>query len=439
MAGRCSPLRGCLVGEEAQSEESRTRCYWLGGWIDSLKAAHYFEEQPMEVIQTGYDELKDGVFRIPQILSFDEGSGILLQAIQIKYTMGTELIKNSFHTIAVRTSLTRNLGKVFPEVRDEIECAMDDVFALHDDDWKLVPVIPAMMKVVSRTSNRLFVGLPLCRNETLVAPFIVTRMKRLREMLGFVGSIIEERIAKEDALGPNYEGKPNDLISWLLESAGPEGRHPEPLLLAFLPLIWLLFTPVRWCACAHPRSVRYHFAPGYLEPMREEAENVIRAEGWTKSALNSMHKIDSFIRETQRMQGNGPVAMSRKVIHPDGFTFSDGIKIPYGSLIFVPGKTVHYDPTIHKDPEVFNGSVTPIFGRLRPTITASRKGYSTATWHACPGRFFAATEIKAMLAHILINYDIKAEVPGVRPANDDHGMISAPNGSAGIFIRKRQL
>ncbi|CAK5282148.1 unnamed protein product [Mycena citricolor] len=470
-----------------------------GGWIDSLKAAHYFEEQPMEVIQTGYDELKDGVFRIPrrwrwdyvvtspqrvkevsaaasEILSFDEGSG---DAIQIKYTMGTELIKNSFHTIAVRTSLTRNLGKVFPEVRDEIECAMDDVFALHDDDWKLVPVIPAMMKVVSRTSNRLFVGLPLCRNETylnltvmntieivqrgeklsawpeflkpLVAPFIVTRMKRLREMLGFVGSIIEERIAKEDALGPNYEGKPNDLISWLLESAGPEGRHPEPIAARILALNM---------AAIHTSSMALTHAlfditsrPGYLEPMREEAENVIRAEGWTKSALNSMHKIDSFIRETQRMQGNGPVAMSRKVIHPDGFTFSDGIKIPYGSLIFVPGKTVHYDPTIHKDPEVFNGfrysdlreakadnhSVEEgIFNSHMVTTSIEHLAFGHGR-HACPGRFFAATEIKAMLAHILINYDIKAEVPGVRPANDDHGMISAPNGSAGIFIRKRQL
>jgi hypothetical protein len=39
--------------------------------------------------------------------------------------------------------------------------------------------------------------------------------------------------------------------------------------------------------------------------MREEAERVTREEGWTKPALNSMHKIDSFLRESQRMNGNG--------------------------------------------------------------------------------------------------------------------------------------
>jgi hypothetical protein len=40
--------------------------------------------------------------------------------------------------------------------------------------------------------------------------------------------------------------------------------------------------------------------------MREEAERVIKEEGWTKAALNSMVKIDSFLRESQRINTNGP-------------------------------------------------------------------------------------------------------------------------------------
>jgi hypothetical protein len=39
--------------------------------------------------------------------------------------------------------------------------------------------------------------------------------------------------------------------------------------------------------------------------MREEAERVIKEEGWTKAALNSMVKIDSFLRESQRLNTNG--------------------------------------------------------------------------------------------------------------------------------------
>ena len=37
--------------------------------------------------------------------------------------------------------------------------------------------------------------------------------------------------------------------------------------------------------------------------MREEAERVVEREGWTKAALGSMHKIDSFLRESQRLRG----------------------------------------------------------------------------------------------------------------------------------------
>jgi hypothetical protein len=40
--------------------------------------------------------------------------------------------------------------------------------------------------------------------------------------------------------------------------------------------------------------------------MREEAERVVKKEGWTKAALNSMVKIDSFFRESQRINSNGP-------------------------------------------------------------------------------------------------------------------------------------
>jgi hypothetical protein len=38
--------------------------------------------------------------------------------------------------------------------------------------------------------------------------------------------------------------------------------------------------------------------------MREEAECVIAAQGWTKAALNDMHKIDSFLRESMRLNIN---------------------------------------------------------------------------------------------------------------------------------------
>jgi hypothetical protein len=53
-------------------------------------------------------------------------------------------------------------------------------------------------------------------------------------------------------------------------------------------------------------------------------------------------------------------------------------------------------------------------------------------------RFFAATELKAMLAHIVINYDVKSATDGVRPPDNGFGIITMPNRNGKIWIRKRQ-
>ena len=43
--------------------------------------------------------------------------------------------------------------------------------------------------------------------------------------------------------------------------------------------------------------------PEYIEPLRQEVDAVILEEGWTKAGMDKMHKIDSFIRETERLDG----------------------------------------------------------------------------------------------------------------------------------------
>jgi hypothetical protein len=41
--------------------------------------------------------------------------------------------------------------------------------------------------------------------------------------------------------------------------------------------------------------------PQYLQPLREEVEVVISKEGWTKSAMNKLYKVDSFLKESMRL------------------------------------------------------------------------------------------------------------------------------------------
>ena len=48
--------------------------------------------------------------------------------------------------------------------------------------------------------------------------------------------------------------------------------------------------------------------PEYIQPIREEVEEVVKSEGWTKAGLDQMHKVDSFIKESQRLN---PISNSK--------------------------------------------------------------------------------------------------------------------------------
>ena len=80
----------------------------------------------------------------------------------------------------MRSQLTRNIDILYPALQDEVVAAFDDILDLKDDgdmfpviknnkslmlgniEWRSVPVLTTIQKIVCRASNRSFVGLPLC-------------------------------------------------------------------------------------------------------------------------------------------------------------------------------------------------------------------------------------------------------------------------------------
>lgn len=109
--------------------------------------------------------------------------------------------------------------------------------------------------------------------------------------------------------------------------------------------------------------------PQYLPVLREEAAQVIEECGWTKDALDRLEKLDSFIRETQRISplasGKDPgtpngyhaltliALVSTQRVAVEDFTFSNGVRIPKGTIIQGVATPVHLDPTIYDDPNDF--------------------------------------------------------------------------------------
>ncbi|KAF8211729.1 cytochrome P450 [Mycena galopus ATCC 62051] len=448
-----------------------------------------------DVIQRAYTQYHEGLFRIPKLHRWDyvangkqriaeriyvnvlktlTALGNCLQIIQADYTIGPQMTSYPHNARVVRMGLTRNLGRCFPQILDEIVHAFDSVLALEDNsDWKLLQVMPTAMQIVARTSNRIFVGLPLCREQKyldlilnytttvftrgtiigllpaflkpILGPLISTRKSSIHYALKFLGPMIDERLRKEDECGSDWPGRPSDLISWLIDVAEGEERTAPALTLRVLATNMAAIHNTSMTLTSALFDLTTH--PEYIQPLREEAERVIAEQGWSKAALGSMHKIDSFIRESQRLTGTAPVQMPRKVLSKNGFTFSDGSTIPYGAFLTVSSIPVQYDPANYDRPTVFDGFR---FSRMREESeggTFTRHMVSTSTdhlvfghgRHACPGRFFAATQIKAMLAYILIHYDVRSETAGVRPPEQCWGLLRWPNPWGKIFIRKREL
>ncbi|KAJ7736224.1 cytochrome P450 [Mycena maculata] len=462
--------------------------YYTGGFRFLIRAP------PM--VKEGCTRYPGRVFRVPRLFNWEfvvSGSTLIdevasapegimssiaakQEMFQADITIGPEISQNPYHFETIRVTLTRNLAKCFPDLHDEINYAFDETFCLHGADWKLVPVLPTMMTVVARTTNRLFVGPPICRDpdylklvvqftidvairsqiinllptrlRPILGPFISSGNESIRKGMKHLAPLIEYRIAQEDELGPDWPGKPNDLISWLLETAEGQERTASRIVMR------ILFTNM---AAIHTASATFTHVlfdltnhPDYIAPLREEAEQAVQELGWTQVALNRMHKIDSFLRESQRMHDNGPVTLLRKVVDPAGFRFSDGTLLPFGSIITAASRPAQFDPAKYEDPETFDGFRFSKAREDRDRTTSegvsSRQMIATSADHlpfghkhrACPGRFFAATELKAMLAHLVINYDLRAEMEGVRPPDDVFGPIVLPNRKAKVGFKKRQ-
>lgn len=59
--------------------------------------------------------------------------------------------------------------------------------------------------------------------------------------------------------------------------------------------------------------------------------------------------------------------------------------------------------------------------------------------HACPGRYFAEAEIKAILCHLLMNYEIKfSDTVTERPRNIFFETAIMPDPTQKVLLRRRR-
>lgn len=211
----------------------------------------------------------------------------------------------------------------------------------------------------------------------------------------------------------------------------------------------------------------------FVAGLREECERVLAEHGgkWTKDAVNKLYRIDSTLRESLRHQVLGEVNVRRMVISryiaarkgspanylldPKGISLSDGLHIPQGITVVAPVHAIHTDESIYQNATEWNafrfsqpwedhlarlttGSAASRDRIYQQSFTAFGEDYLSFGYgrHACPGRFFASQELKLMLAHVVMNYDIKIEGP--RPANLSMNASRVPKDDVTMQVRLRR-
>lgn len=187
--------------------------------------------------------------------------------------------------------------------------------------------------------------------------------------------------------------------------------------------------------------------PQYAKEMRLEVEGIHRQDGWSKSAVDKMQIVDSFLKETMRLETrtynasypccmfnfiplsffqpliSGIVSMARVALRP--ITFSSGATLSPNTLLFTGSQLIHSDERNYADPDTFNpfrfasplDASTSKATSSKPMVSVPASLTLPATsstflaWghgkHACPGRFFASSVMKLIVAYFVLNFEFR--------------------------------
>ncbi|TBU43931.1 cytochrome P450 [Dichomitus squalens] len=466
----------------------------LGGPSDpvlSYWSAFNYLINSRHILREGYEKFHGSAFKIALLDSWmvivngsklveeiKRRSGEELSAVeeteeflQIQYILGCEPRDDPYHVDLISGKLTRTLSAILPELLDELRVSLPEYVPTHDDEWATVDATTTMQRVVARLSNRAFVGLPICRDKEylrlatavamdfvkdgfilkmfpqflrpVVAMLTGSTKRTIRRTLPYLRPVIRERRSQiaEHGLGPDMPGKPGDMLQWIIEQAVPREGDDESIVTRVL---LVNFASIHTASMSITHAL-YHLAaaPEYAEPLREEVMSVTEAHGWTKAAMGRMWKLDSFLKESQRYNGIALTTIGRKAIKD--VILSDGTVIPAGTRVASNTYGMHFDNAYYPDADKFDPfrflNIRKVQGEsTKHQLVNTSNDYAAfgVGRHACPGRFFAAIELKAMLAYIVLNYDLKMSGDGARPPNMYIGPTVLPSMNGKILFRRRR-
>ncbi|TCD64760.1 hypothetical protein EIP91_003651 [Steccherinum ochraceum] len=442
---------------------------YIHGLQFSLRAAEILEEGCQKYGNNG------GIFRVaqtdqwtvmvssPQLI--DELRRFSDDQMSLRHGLG-EMNGTSY---AFGTKFT-SPESLIDAVQEEMLLAFSDLIPqTADEEWVGVLGLSTVIGLVSRMTNRVFVGKPLCRDpgfmqiatnvphdmlntrtvlnlfpvflKPLIVRLITPFPRRVRECMPFIESELQDRIRvanEEDGDANRYD----NFFQILVQELVSRGNTMESIISSLFLLeigamhtTSMSFTHALFELAAHPE---------YAQELRHEAQQVFKDfDGvWSKDVVAKLTKHDSFLKESMRVYDPNATSLFRKAMR--NVTFSNGICIPKGTLVIAAARHAHFNENSYASPNVFNpwrfvptneGLGTFSHNVTTPSVDYLHFGLGK---HSCPGRFFAALQMKMMLAHIVMNYDVQFENGGPGPREKWNVTSLIPDRTAKVYFQKRK-
>ncbi|KAF4999069.1 hypothetical protein FDECE_11628 [Fusarium decemcellulare] len=435
------------------------------------------------IYEEGYRRFKNGVFRIsgtnkstnivvhprylPELKDLPEG--VLDYYTAIGESLFTRYTKfradRPIVPHVIKADLTPAIHRLAPLIADEVSLAFLDEFPTCKDFTK-INISSKLYRIISKVSGHVFVGPDICRTEKYVniaVNYTVVRtaaqraiaaippwqrvfrakslpeVRRLtlltKEAHDFLRPLIVER--REASKHAEYQ-KPDDLLQWIIDDGQKRFGRQDTEELTSIQLA--LTSAAIHTTTMVATNAFYSIAsmPDIVPELRAELRDVLAEHGtFTTRALAKLRKLDSFLRENMRCNSLGWTAFPRRV--KTTFTLSDGQVIPAGYNIEIPAYALSHDPGVIPDPDKFDAFR---FYHAGPQTTNDLVSVSPTNMnfgygrHACPGRFFAASELKMILSTALLGYDIRlADGVTERYQNMDFAGLSFPDPNKTLLFK----
>ncbi|KAL6713726.1 hypothetical protein ACLMJK_008218 [Lecanora helva] len=366
----------------------------------------------------------------------------------------------------LRKDVTRNLARLQPAIYQGMKESVDNIFGTDGNTIREIRLFDVMSKIVFKSQSRVFVGPPLCQDQTFLAALaffakwlgaggiIVGQYtpKVFKALIGYPAAIpifiskriafrylvpeIKKRLARLEQKRSNPEmswEQPSDMLGWVVNAAAdrkhPQADRPEAIAerIMFLMLGGIHTTIIT----ATNAFVDLLSSPQMnFDRLREETASIFRSEEDWKDhdLLRELIYTDSTIRETLRLSPPLSRLLLREVAAEKGLQLPDGQRLSKGTWVAVTPVGVHSDERFYSNPEHYEPF--RFVERLKPKEAApddeknqsslfpsgKPQGLSTASdtylafgygRHSCPGRWFVAFQLKLLLAYIIKYYDFE--------------------------------